>query len=115
MVIRRNDIDTITMLVELERFSHIVSTKEHKSLLYIHLAVEKNRHEIAEVLLHNGALVDLQDNNGNTPAHFVRNIPTLKLLILHGASLDVGNRDSETPIMAAERDGRNTVYQYLRL
>ena len=47
--------------------------------------------------------------------HFVRNIPTLKVLIHHGARLDVGNRDSETPIMAVEREGRNSVYQYLRL
>jgi ankyrin repeat protein len=115
VAIRRNDTDTIRMLVELEGFKQIVNTKVHKSLSYIHLAVEKNRHEIADILLHNGALVDLQDNNNNTPAHFVRNILTLKVLIHHGARLDVENRDGETPIMAAEREGRNSIYQYLRL
>jgi len=115
VAIRRNDIKTIRALVELDRFQHIVNTKVHKSLSYIHLAVEKNRHEIADILLYHGAHVNLQDNNGNTPAHFVNDIPTLRVLISHGARLELGNRNNETPIMAAEKDGRNAVYQYLRL
>jgi hypothetical protein len=115
VAIRRNDIETIRALVELDRFQHIVNTKVHKSLSYIHLAVEKNRHEIADILLYHGAHVNLQDNNGNTPAHFVNDIPTLRVLISHGARLELGNRNNETPIMAAEKDGRNAVYQYLRL
>ncbi len=41
VAIRRNDIETIRELVELDRFQHIVNTKVHKSLSYIHLAVEK--------------------------------------------------------------------------
>ncbi|XP_046452797.1 alpha-latroinsectotoxin-Lt1a-like [Daphnia pulex] len=115
VAIRRNDIETIRALVELDRFQHIVNTKVQKSLFYIHLAVEKNRHEIADILLYHGAHVNLQDNNGNTPAHFVNDIPTLRVLISHGARLELGNRNNETPIMAAEKDGRNAVYQYLRL
>jgi hypothetical protein len=45
----------------------------------------------------------------------VNDIPTLRVLISHGAHLELGNWKTETPIMTAERDGRNAVYQYLRL
>jgi hypothetical protein len=45
----------------------------------------------------------------------VNDIPTLRVLISHGAHLELGNRKTETPIMAAERNGRNAVYRYLRL
>jgi hypothetical protein len=110
VAIRRNDIDTIRALVELDRFQHIVNTKVHKSLSYIHLAEEKNRHEIADILLYNGAQVNLQNNNGNTPADFVNDIATLRVFISHGARLELGNRNHETPIMAAKKDGGNAVY-----
>lgn len=57
MAIRRNDIDTLT-LVELDRFQQIINTKVRESLSYIHLAVEKKQHEIVEILLYNVAQVN---------------------------------------------------------
>ncbi|EFX62301.1 hypothetical protein DAPPUDRAFT_337140, partial [Daphnia pulex] len=68
--IRRNDVRTMEQLVTLEEFPYIVNKRIHKSVSYIHLAVEKGRPEIVKILLQNGAMVNLLDNNGNTPAHY---------------------------------------------
>jgi hypothetical protein len=102
-------------LVTLEEFPYIVNKRIHKSVSYIHLAVEKGRPEIVKILLRNGALVNLLDNNGNTPVHYVSDIPTLKVLIAHNARLDVVNKFELTPLMNAAKEQRNSIYQYLRL
>ncbi|EFX62206.1 hypothetical protein DAPPUDRAFT_337271 [Daphnia pulex] len=111
--IRRNDVRTMEQLVTLEEFPYIVNKRITKSVSYIHLAVEKGRPEIVKILLQNGALVNLLDNNGNTPVHYVSDIPILKILIAHKARLDVVNNFDLTPIMSAAKDQRNSIYQYL--
>jgi hypothetical protein len=68
-----------------------------------------------KILLQNGGLVNLLDNNGNTPVHYVSDIQTMKVLIAHKARLDVVNKFDLTPIMSAAKEQRNSVYQYLRL
>lgn len=47
-----------------------------------------------ELLLHNNAAVNLLDNDGNTPAHYVNDVPTLRILIRHGARLYVVNHST---------------------
>ncbi|EFX61028.1 hypothetical protein DAPPUDRAFT_340766 [Daphnia pulex] len=113
--IRRNDYKTMEQLVTLEEFPYIVNKKIHKSISYIHLAVDKRRPEIVKLLLQNGAMVNLLDNNNNTPVHYVSDIPTLKILIEHKARLDVVNKFDHTPIMTAAKEQRNNIFQYLRL
>ena len=54
------------------------------------------------------------DNDRNTPAHYVTDIPTLKVLIHYGADLELRNKYKETPQMTAQRENKNCVYQFLR-
>jgi ankyrin repeat protein len=70
---------------------------------------------MVELLLNNGAAVNLIDNEKNTPTHYISEIPTLRLLIRHGARLDKINKLGETPLKTAERNKRNSIYHYLRL
>ena len=102
-------------LVTLEDFVYIVNQKIHKSISYIHLAVQKRRSQIVEILLRNEALIDAVDNEGNTPAHYASDIPTLRVLIHYGADLTLKNKYKETAQMTAKRENRNCVYQFLRL
>jgi ankyrin repeat protein len=92
-----------------------VNQKIHKSISYIHLAVQKRRSQIVEILLRNEALIDVIDNEGNTPAHYASDLPTLRILIHYGADLTLKNKYKETPQMTAKRENRNCVYQFLRL
>ncbi len=89
--IRRNDYKTMEQHVTLVEFPYIANKKIHKSISYIHPAVDKQRPEIVKLLLRNGAMVNLLDNNNNTPVHYVSDIPILKILIAHKARLDVVN------------------------
>jgi hypothetical protein len=102
-------------LVTLEEFPYIINKKINKSISYIHLAVDKRRPEIVKLLLRNGAMVNLLDNNNNTSVHYVSDIPTLKILIAHKARLDVVSKFDHTPIMTAAKEQRNNIFQYLRL
>ena len=113
--IRRNDVQTLSALTQLDEFPYIINKRIHKSISYIHLAVEKQRAQIVDILLNNGAVVDLLDNDGNTPAHYARDIPTLKVLIRHFACLDITNKSNETPFQKAEKEKRNGIYHYIRL
>jgi hypothetical protein len=91
-VIRRNDVQTVTILVTLEDFPYIVNQKIHKSTTYIHLAVQKRLAQIVEILLRNEALVNSLDNDRNTPAHYASDIPPLKVLIHYGTDLEFRNK-----------------------
>ena len=113
--IRRNDIQTMATLVTLEDFPYIVNQKIHKSISYIHLAVQKRRAQIVEFLLRNEAFVNSLDNDRNTPAHYASDIPTLKVLIHYGADMELRNKYKETPQMTAQRENKNCIYQFLRL
>jgi hypothetical protein len=59
--------------------------------------------------------VNSLDNDRNTPAHYVTDIPTLKVLIHYGADLELRNKYKETPQMTAQRENKNCIYQFLRL
>jgi ankyrin repeat protein len=113
--IRKNDLQTLTSLVQLEDFGYVINKCIHKSVSYIHLAVERAKPQIVELLLNNNAAVNLRDNNGNTPTHYVKDVPTLKILINHGARLDMVNKSGDTPLQTAEKEKRNCIYHYLRL
>lgn len=83
--IRKNDLQTLTALTQLEDFAYIINKHIHKSVSYIHLAVEKARPKLVELLLSNHANVNLLDNEKNTPAHNVTDVLTLRILINYGA------------------------------
>ena len=55
------------------------------------------------------------DNEGNKPAHYASDIPTLRVLIHYGAELALKNKYKETAQMTAKQENRNCVYQFLRL
>jgi len=113
--IRKNDLQTLTSLAQLKDYGYIINKRIHKSVSYIHLAVDQAKPHIVEILLRNNAAVNLRDNNGNTPAHYVKDVPTLKILINHGARLDFMNKLGDTPLQTAEKEKRNSVFHYLRL
>lgn len=57
--IHRNDLQTLTALKQLDEFPYLVNKRIHKSMAYIHLAVAKQRREIADLLLNNVAMLNL--------------------------------------------------------
>jgi death-associated protein kinase len=69
--------------------------------------VRKRPLENTQLLLDNGAQVDVRDEDGNTPlilaAKGARRPETIQLLIEKGAKVNARNKDGWTPLMIAAR------------
>ena len=67
---------------------------------------EKNCDKIVSILLDNGAKVDAQDGNGNTPLIYsVQKIDPFKNLIAKGANVNTQNKNGESVLMFAVKGG----------
>lgn len=70
------------------------------------LLAEKEKwfnYDIAEILLENGANINLKNNDGNSALHYlVRDkIENVELLLKYDADVNIVNNDNETPILTA--------------
>ena len=71
--------------------------------------------ECSELLLGCGALTDIQDRKGRTPAHCGAakgQLDTLRLLHSHGGDLAMENNKGELPLMDAVRSGRKDLVRW---
>ena len=71
----------------------------------LHTAVSCGNYEMAEWLLNNGAYVNSQNKNKDTPLHNAANgnIHLCTLLLKQGADPNCKNKDGETPLSHAEK------------
>ena len=73
-----------------------------KAVTPLHWAVHKDTSIFAEILLENGADVNLVDATGQTPLHQVSNAKTAQLLIDHGADVNAIDSLGWTPLFYAQ-------------
>lgn len=74
----------------------------------LHIAAVVGHAEIAQLLIHNGAHVNVQNNENSTPLHFAATFghtETAHLLIRNGAYFDIRDRDKDTPYQLAQEQG----------
>jgi ankyrin repeat protein len=87
----------------------------------LHSAVAHRQPEVAlamaEILLANGAEVDVKQNGGWTPLHQAAahgQNEMVKLLLKHGANVNANNDDGKTPIKMAQNNGHDETADLLR-
>ncbi len=83
----------------------------------LHIAARKGELDDVEVLLQNGADVDIAGDLGNTPLHYAAmsgKIEMVKKLLACGASLLLVNEFGQTALEVAELGGHNNVAEVLR-
>ena len=79
-------------------------------------AIERNRIDIANLLLAYKADVTLADHDGSTAMHyaaFVGNVDILELLFSRGADVNSLNKECESPLMWAAYEGKLKACKYL--
>lgn len=72
--------------------------------------------QIANILIENGADVNISDNTGETAlmvASANDNLETIKLLIQHGADVNTKDIDGETALMVASQNGHIATINFL--
>lgn len=84
-------------------------SKTYLDMSPLHYAVLNNKFTIAEILINNGADVNKQDNNGDTPLHIATkksnlDPTTIKLLVHSGSSTSTKNNAGKTPIDYTQKD-----------
>jgi len=73
----------------------------------LHEATRSRKPEIMELLLENGAYVDVTSKGGYTPLHIAASIGDLKcieILLKYNANLKVTDESNRTPLWTAERN-----------
>ena len=80
-----------------------INAKDQFGRSPLHLAVSYGNNEITEWLLNNGAYVDSQKNNKDTPLHIAADgdVKSCTLLLIQGADPNCVNNDGETPLSRA--------------
>ncbi|OIW26858.1 ankyrin, partial [Coniochaeta ligniaria NRRL 30616] len=74
------------------------------------------KHGHGNLLLSNGAVVDAEDNHGNTPLHWAASLghhTCTRLLLTHGARVQAENNEGATPLHMATTRGDALVVQLL--
>lgn len=83
----------------------------------LHRACMNGHYEIVAVLLEKGAHVNVQDSEGNTPAHLCIKdnieIKVLEVLMEHGASFAIVNKEHESLLHVAAQSSRPDVLAFL--
>ncbi len=89
-----------------DNIKNIINNQNIDKKTPLHLAIaskKTNRFEIEDIiekLINNGANVNLQDSNGNTPLHAAAKLnkeEIVKMLLDHGADKNITNIDENTP------------------
>ena len=82
----------------------------------LHLAVRDGHLDIAQLLIEQGAAVDVRGNNDYTPLHNAAwngNLEMVKLLLNAGADINVTNYAGITPLVCAFRNDQVEVVQFI--
>ena len=82
----------------------------------LHVAIKMGDLKIAAILLENGADINFQDNNGNTPLILAvkkKDLELVTFVILRGADVNLANNDGITPLHQGAFSGNEKVVDFL--
>ncbi len=92
-----------------------VNTRSNNGSTPMHWMATLGDVNAIELLLSNGAFIDVQDDEGNTPLHeavSMRHADTVKFLLSNGANPNLANEGGFTSYNMAKSKGLETMVRY---
>lgn len=108
--------EVVKYLIEQGAAVNIVAQNPSK-VMPLHSAVARNDFEICQILVQNGADVNVAQIQGVTALHSAAhrgNLGIVKLLVENGAKVEAAMENGDTALIFAERDGHQEVLDYLK-
>lgn len=93
------------------------NTRNSKGETLLTLAVRRNNHEIASLLISAKMNIDKTDKSGFTPLHIAiknNNIELVELLVSNGANVNLPSRDEKSPLWMAATARQSQIVKLLR-
>ncbi|KAJ3123041.1 hypothetical protein HK098_002261 [Nowakowskiella sp. JEL0407] len=90
------------------------NAKDENGYTPIHAAASYSSIPILTLLLSHNGNINITDNDGDTPLHFVEDAETAKFLIENGADWKIQNSEGQLAIEVADEDERDEVVDYLK-
>jgi ankyrin repeat protein len=114
--VRFQNEDLLKKMIEHETDINSLNPETGTSALM--LAAALGYHNICNILIDAGAVINVSDSSGNTPLHLAANgygeqIPVVKTLLQHGADVNAINEDGFTPAMLAKQMDNDACFKIL--
>ena len=112
----RRDYERIEALLLVGTDINIVGDSLYGHGSPLHVAVQRNYQDIAELLLKHGAVVDLRDLNDYTPlanAAWNGDLGMVKLLLDAGADINATNYQGHSPLSCARDNNKSEVVKFI--
>jgi ankyrin repeat protein len=115
-LVRFQNEDLLKKMIEHETDINSLNPETGTSALM--LAAALGYHNICNILIDAGAVINVSDSSGNTPLHLAANgygeqIPVVKTLLQHGADVNAINEDGFTPAMLAKQMDNDACFKIL--
>ncbi|KAI8991308.1 ankyrin repeat-containing domain protein [Mycotypha africana] len=104
-------LDRVRELIEVDKID--VNSHDEFGYTAMHAAVSYNQKEIVEYLLKNGANVDIEDFDKDTPLYVAETVEMAELLLNNGADPKHKNKEGITPALTAHEEGWTEVAVFL--
>ncbi|CAD5116712.1 DgyrCDS5570 [Dimorphilus gyrociliatus] len=91
---------TSELRVWLKNNSGMLDKPDESGLSLLHWACDRERGDIAQILIEHGANINIKDKEGEVPLHYAllnENEEILKILLKSGADLSIPNLDGDLP------------------
>lgn len=108
--VRTQDLSIIMFLLNNKADPNVANTKQYTS---VHLAAGTGNAKILQLLLEKNGDPNAVDYEQNSPLHDASNAQVVEILLKHKAEIDAKNKDGETPLHVAAREGNFDVIQAL--
>ena len=112
---KKGDTETVKRLLEAGVDVNTEDSKHHSSVLM--WAAHEGHTDIMDLLIQNGASVDIRKPSGETALWFAAqkgHLEALKILAHHGADVNVIGWEGTTALEVARKNGHQEIIDYLR-